>query len=161
LANPIVAHRQDETVVSDVSTWPGWQFVVAHDESWVKVIPPDGQAVTPRLWKALPIGYVLRLASSAWTPTSISHLVDRHQLGRGLPRRPVGGSAKHCATVAHVYRSALRRGAKPRDAVVEYFQVSEKTADRWLLEARTTGHLGTYLDEKRAATSTSAAEQLA
>lgn len=149
--NPIVEHREEGIFVSGISTWPGWCFVVAHDESWVKVVPPDGHVVTPRIWKAMPIGYVLRLAASTWTTSTLSRVVERHDTGRSLPRRPVGGSPKHNAIVAYVYRSALRSGARPRDAVMEYFGVSEKTADRWLVAVRNEGQLGTYLEEKRAA----------
>ena len=141
--------HDDGVVVSGISTWPGWRFVVAHDDGWVQVIPPDGHAVTPRLWKAMPIGYVLRLAASTWTQTAIERITERRP--SALPRRPVGGSLKHNALVAHVYRQALRTGAGPRDAVMDAFGVSEKTADRWLIEARAAGQLGSYLEEKRAA----------
>lgn len=148
---PVVEHDTETATISGISTWPGWRFVVALDESWVKVIPPDDQAITPRVWKAMPIGYVLRLASNSWTTATFARVVERRRAGRGRPRRPMGGSPKHSAVVAHTYRAALRRGDKPRDAVIEFFGVSEKTADRWLAEARACGELGSYLDEKRAA----------
>jgi hypothetical protein len=149
---PIVEHAPEGTVVSGIATWPGWRFVIALDESSVTVVPPPGQIVTPRIWKAMPIGYVLRLAANTWSQTALARVMERHEeAGFDLPRRPFGGSPKHSAIVAYTYRTALRRGAKPRDAVVEYFGVSEKTADRWLSEARASGALGTYLDEKRAA----------
>ena len=157
--NPIVEHDAESAIVSGISTWPGWQFVVALDESWVKVIAPDHQVVSPRLWRAMPIGYVLRLAASTWTTATLARVVERREAGRGNLRRPVGGSTKHSAVVAYTYRSALRRGAKPRDAVADFFQVSEKTADRWLSEARAAGELGTYLDEKRAARQDMRAQQ--
>ena len=148
---PVVEHDGDTATISGISTWPGWRFVVALDESWVKVVPPDHQAITPRVWKALPIGYVLRLAASSWTAAGVARVVERRHAGRGRPRRPMGGSSKHSAVVAHTYRSALRRGDKPRDAVIEFFGVSEKTADRWLAEARAAGQLGSYPEERRAA----------
>jgi hypothetical protein len=149
--NPTVEHDAETATISGISTWPGWQFVVALDESWVKVIAPDHETVSARAWRSLPISYVLRLAGSTWTTATLARMVERRESGRGNPRRPVGGSTKHNAVVAHTYRSALLRGAKPRDAVAEFFEVSEKTADRWLREAREAGELGTYLDEKRAA----------
>jgi hypothetical protein len=148
---PTVEHTPEGTVVSGISTWPGWRFVVAADESSVKVVPPDGCSITPRVWKAMPIGQVLRLASSCWSPTALELVLARHDEGRELPRRPFGGSPKHSAVVAYTYRAALQRGDKPRDAIVAYFGVSEKTADRWLSEARAAGELGSYLEEKRQA----------
>jgi hypothetical protein len=148
---PTVEHTAEGTVVGGIATWPGWEFIVAADEAWVKVVPPDGTSVTPRLWKAMPIGHVLRLASSTWTMAALARVIARHDSGSALPRRPFGGSPKHNAVVAYTYRAALQRGEKPREAIVEYFGVSEKTADRWLSEARAAGELGSYLEEKRAA----------
>ena len=62
---PIVEHNAEGTVVSSISTWPGWRFVVAPDGSWLQVVPPIDQRVTQRIWKAMPIAYILRTAMAA------------------------------------------------------------------------------------------------
>ena len=87
--NPSVEHGEGGIVVSGISTWPNWTFVVAAAESSVKVIPPNGQLITPRLWKALPIGYVLRLAATTWTAEELTRVLRRHDDGLELPRRPL------------------------------------------------------------------------
>ena len=62
---PIVERTGDATVVSGISTWPGWQFVIAPDGSWLRVVPPEDQRVTQRSWRAMPIAYILRIARAA------------------------------------------------------------------------------------------------
>jgi hypothetical protein len=62
---PVVERSPEATTVSSISTWPGWQFVVAPDGSWLRVVPPVDQRVTQRSWRAMPIAYILRIARTA------------------------------------------------------------------------------------------------
>jgi hypothetical protein len=67
---PTVECNAEGIVVSSISTWPGWRFVVAPDGSWLQVVPPSDQRVTQRIWKAMPIAYILRIAMAASTTES-------------------------------------------------------------------------------------------
>jgi hypothetical protein len=148
-------HPPDGPAVIQVPGFDGWVFSVGRDERSITVTPPEGETITARQWRAIPIGAILKAVSASrhrpWLALLTAEAETRAGSGMAGTRRPYGGSSQHRDAVAHVYREALKRGVKPQDAITAHFDVGEKTAERWTHEARQAGALGSYREERELA----------
>jgi hypothetical protein len=115
----------------------------------VEVIAAPGAAISYEIWRAFPIGTLLRLATEE-TVDAIAAGLAAH--ADGVPRL----SEAHLRAVASVYRYALSQDVPPRATIRDAFGLKvpedggSKTVDRGLHEARQRNLLGTWADEKRA-----------
>lgn len=147
----------DDVEIRGVRGWSEWTFVVrlCHkhrtDRGEPTVVGFDarsgdhGQGIRhPRLdadtFRRLPFGTLRRLAVGAFFDPFVALLAaEVNALSAG--GRPTSEQ------LADVYRMALDQGFPPRAAVARHFEVSEKSASRWLTEARQRGRLGSYEQE--------------
>lgn len=142
--------------VQGLPDWEGWSFTVQvrptapPSARAVTVTPPADQAVTAEVWRRLPIGTVLRLATSSEQESLVVALTTADTAGPDT--RPYGGSPEHTSEVVRLYRTALGQGLNPRDVIARRYDVTPKTVSRWLAEIRDAGELDSYAAERRRAT---------
>lgn len=149
--HPAAEESSDWIALTQVPGWPGWRFSVSRLDRTIAVTPPEAEFITARKWRAMPIGAVLRAASEIEADPWLALLRLSASMSNREGDRPYGGSTEHRTAVAYVYREALTRRARPKEAIMARFSVSEKTAERWITEARRRGALASHADEKRAA----------
>jgi len=135
--------------INDLPGWDAWSFVVSLDRRCVTVIAPPGQMVTAPMWRRMPIGTALRFVTDARQQDIFKALAVAEDAA--TQRRPYGGSNEHTWAVVAAYRDALACDLTPVPALAARFKTSERTAERWIADARRAGHLADYWTEKREA----------
>lgn len=136
---------------------PGWRFAVTVRRSpdgprvlAIEKEAPEGQEITPKSERQVPVGEVIRLAKAQLTFPIVGLAAE--ELGIALAPRPKRGDPRHLRKVAALYRVALEQGAAPRAALREVYGVSGSTIERWLADCRDDEHPDPetgmpYLDE--------------
>ena len=133
--------------VEHVDGWPGWKFQVTPTRDGgvarISMTAPPDHVITLDEFRRAPYGLLRRLCGSSTALSQASAIVPD-------PDALVPYSRKHLEHVATLYRFAVSQSTPATRLIAALFDVSARTAIRWVARARQLGMLDAWDQERLA-----------
>lgn len=134
--------------VDHVDGWPGWSFDVLPTRDGgvrrITMTAPANRPITRDDFRRAPYGLLRRLCGSSSAVVQASSLVPHPSALRPYSR-------DHLVAVATLYRFAVTQSTPAAPMIADVFDVSTRTAQRWVNRARRLELIGLWEQERLSA----------